>query len=44
MIGNYENVIPLLEEFIAVGEKYKYPVSARGKSFNVIFTWQIRPI
>jgi tetratricopeptide (TPR) repeat protein len=29
MIGNYENVIPLLEEFIAVGEKYKYPVSAR---------------
>ena len=29
MIGKYENVIPLLEEFIAVGEKYKYPVSAR---------------
>ncbi len=29
MIGNYENVIPLLEEFITVGEKYKYPVSAR---------------
>tara|TARA_B100000902_G_scaffold42674_1_gene50436 strand:+ start:411 stop:1607 length:1197 start_codon:yes stop_codon:yes gene_type:complete len=29
MIGKYENVIPLLEEFIKVGEKYKYPVSAR---------------
>ena len=29
MIGKYENVIPLLEEFITVGEKYKYPVSAR---------------
>tara|TARA_B100000941_G_scaffold199582_1_gene144881 strand:- start:1667 stop:2863 length:1197 start_codon:yes stop_codon:yes gene_type:complete len=29
MIGKYKNVIPLLEEFIRVGERYKYPVSAR---------------
>ena len=29
MIGKYENVIPLLDEFIRVGERYKYPVSAR---------------
>ena len=29
MIGRYKNVIPLLEEFIRVGERYKYPVSAR---------------
>ena len=29
MIGKYENVIPLLDEFIIVGERYKYPVSAR---------------
>ena len=29
MTGQYKNVIPLLEEFISVGEKYKYPVSAR---------------
>ncbi len=29
MIGEYENVIPLLNEFINIGEKYKYPVSAR---------------
>lgn len=29
MIGNYKNVIALLEEFIRVGERYKYPVSAR---------------
>ena len=30
MIGKYENVISLLEEFIRVGERYKYPVSARA--------------
>ena len=30
MIGKYENVISLLEEFISVGERYKYPVSARA--------------
>lgn len=29
MIGKYENVIALLDEFIRVGERYKYPVSAR---------------
>ncbi len=29
MIGNYKNVIALLEEFIRVGERYKFPVSAR---------------
>ena len=29
MIGKYENVITLLEEFIKIGERYKYPVSAR---------------
>ena len=29
MIGKYENVISLLDEFIRVGERYKYPVSAR---------------
>ena len=29
MIGKYKNVISLLEEFIRVGERYKYPVSAR---------------
>ena len=29
MIGKYENVISLLEEFIKIGERYKYPVSAR---------------
>ena len=29
MVGKYENVIPLLDEFISIGERYKYPVSAR---------------
>ena len=29
MVGNYENVVPLLEDFIEVGEKYKFPISAR---------------
>jgi hypothetical protein len=29
MIGKYENVISLLDDFIRVGERYKYPVSAR---------------
>ena len=29
MVGKYENVIPLLEDFIEVGEKYKFPISAR---------------
>ena len=29
MIGKYESVIALLDEFIRVGERYKYPVSAR---------------
>ena len=29
MIGNYKNVIALLEEVIRVGERYKLPVSAR---------------
>ena len=29
MIGNYKNVIALLDEFIRVGERYKFPVSAR---------------
>tara|TARA_B100001250_G_scaffold414023_1_gene450284 strand:- start:201 stop:1397 length:1197 start_codon:yes stop_codon:yes gene_type:complete len=29
MVGKYENVIPLLEDFINIGEKYKYPISAR---------------
>ena len=29
MIGNYKNVIALLEEFIRVGERYKFPGSAR---------------
>ena len=29
MVGRYEEVIKILNEFIVVGERYKYPISAR---------------
>ena len=40
MVGRYE-VIKILNEFIVVGERYKYPI-CKNKSFAFIFIWKIR--